>query len=119
MIRRMMEEVEAKKGQKDKKDKVLLFLPFLLPAASSLRDLSFRCIPASVQSERYMTYGRGNYVQFNDSKLVGDCAAWTGRRAVRDRRVCVARHHDVGVGGALRRVCAGGWKLRDNRGFQA
>jgi len=31
MIRRMMEEVEAKKGQKDKKDKVLLFLPFLLP----------------------------------------------------------------------------------------
>ena len=30
----------------------LLFLPFRIPWRSSLRGLSFRCIPASVQSER-------------------------------------------------------------------
>src|SRR5262245_20215224 len=109
-------------GKRTKNDIVLLFLlfsPFLLPPASSLRDLSFRCIPTSVQSERYMTCGRGNYAQSDDSKLVGDCAARTGRRAVRNRRVCVARHHIVDAGGALRRVRAGGWNLRDSRVLQA
>jgi hypothetical protein len=32
MIQQMMREVEAKKAKKKKKTKVLLFLPFLLPA---------------------------------------------------------------------------------------
>src|SRR5262245_8093367 len=113
----------SEKGKKDKKDKSFvvfaLFAFFASGDLLSLRGLSFRCIPSSAHSERLMTFGRGSYVQVNDSKLVGDCATRTGRRAVRNRRVYMARHHVVGVGGALRRIRAGGWDLRGDRGFQA
>src|SRR5215510_2998951 len=113
----------SKKGKKDKKDKCFvvfaLFAFFASARLSSLRGLSFRCIPTSAQSERYVTVEGGNYVQFDESKLVGDCAARTGRCAVRNQRVYVAWHHVVGAGGALRRIRAGGRNLRGDRVLQA
>jgi uncharacterized membrane protein HdeD (DUF308 family) len=57
----------SKKGKKDKKDKsfvVFALFAFFAPARlSSLRDLSFRCIPTSAKSERRMTVEGG--IMFN------------------------------------------------------
>jgi uncharacterized membrane protein HdeD (DUF308 family) len=56
--------VGSKKGKKDKKDRrfvvFALFVFFAYARLSSLRGLSFRCIPTSVQSERRMTVEGGD-----------------------------------------------------------
>src|SRR6266498_116846 len=122
MIRRVMEEVEAEKAKRTKKTEVLSYLLFCLfcfRPAFIIERLIFQMYPdISLICETYDSR-RGSYVQFDGSELVGDCVARTGRHTVRNRRVYMARHHIVDVGGALWRLCAGGWNLRGDRILQA